>query len=134
MPDVTVSGGQIVLDAPASTVEAGLSYTHIVEPLPPGVLESGGAGRAVRLVEALFRIENTAALRLDTGRGLRDVALRRFGGEDILDGPPPLVSGDVRVRALGWQADGTLPLWRIEQTAPLPFTLLAVTTELKVND
>ncbi len=43
-------------------------------------------------------------------------------------------SGDISVRALGWQADGTKGLWRIEQDVPLAFTLLSVTTEIKVND
>jgi len=88
----------------------------------------------VRLVEAVFRIEETAALRLDVGRGLRDIPLRQFGIDVILDEAPPPVSRDVRVHALGWQNDTARPLWRIEHDMPLPFTLLSVTTELKVND
>lgn len=132
--DKTVSGGQVTIDTPAASVEIGLPYTHIIEPLPPGAVGDTGSGRAVRLVEAIFRIEDTAALRLDVGRGLKDVVLRQLGEDPVLGEPPPLVSGDIRVRALGWQADGTKPLWRIEQAAPLPFTLLSVTTELKVND
>jgi hypothetical protein len=88
----------------------------------------------VRLVEAVFRIEETAALRLDVGRGLRDIPLRQFGIDIILDEAPPPVSRDVRVHALGWQNDTSRPLWRIEHDMPLPFTLLSVTTELKVND
>ncbi|MCB1556562.1 MAG: hypothetical protein KDJ15_04525 [Alphaproteobacteria bacterium] len=132
--DKTVAAGAVVLDEAASSVEIGLAYTHIVEPLPPSAVDSGGAGRAVRLVEGVFRIEDTAALRLDVGRGAKDVSLRQLGEDDILDAPAPLTTGDIRVRGLGWQADGTDPLWRIEQSTPLPFTLLSVTTELKVND
>lgn len=105
----------------AVSVEIGLAYTHIIEPLPPSVVDNGGAGRAVRLVEGIFRLEDTAALRLDVGRGLKDVSLRQIGEEAILDAPAPLTSGDIRVHALGWQADGMRPLWRIEQDAPLPF-------------
>jgi hypothetical protein len=129
-----VADGTVTLDRPAHEIAVGLPYTHIIEPLPPSALEGGGAGRATRLVEAVFRLENTAALRLDVGRGLRDVALRRFDGAPMLDSPAPLVSGDVRVRAFGWQTRRDAPLWRIEQDMPLPFTLLAVATELKVND
>lgn len=129
-----VEDGYITLNQSAHSVQAGLPYTHIVEPLPPSTVGNGGSGRAVRLIEALFRVEETAALRLDVGRGLRDVALRRFDGMALLDAPPPLVSGDVRVRALGWQTETDKPLWRVEQSMPLPFTLLSVTTELKVND
>ncbi len=133
LSDETVVGGAVTLDKTASAVEIGLSYTHIIEPLPPAAVDSGGAGRATRLIEGIFRIEDTAAFRIDVGRGLKDVPLRDFGAA-LLDAPPPLVSKDLRIRALGWQADGSLPLWRIEQSLPLPFTLLSVTTELKVND
>ena len=130
----TVSGGVVTLDEAASAVEIGLPYTHIVEPLPPSDVGGAGGGRRIRLIEAIFRLQDTAALKLDVGRGLHDIALRQIGEDPILDAPLPLVSGDIRVRALGWQADGQKPLWRIEQSAPLPFTLLSVTTQLKVND
>lgn len=133
-PNKTVTSGGVTLDAAANSVEIGLPYTHICEPLPPSVLSNGGAGRAVRLVEAIFRIEDTAALRLDVGRGLQDVSLRDFDEDPILDEPQASVSRDLAVKAYGWQKDLTKPLWRIEQETPLPFTLLSVTTELKVND
>lgn len=132
--DKVVSGGSVTTDEPVTSVEIGLSYKHIIEPLPPITVGQAGAGRAVRLIEGIFRLKDTAALRLDVGRGLKDVALRQLGEDDVLDSPPPLVSEDIVVGALGWQPDGTSPLWRIEQETPLPFTLLAVTTELKVND
>ena len=53
---------------------------------------------------------------------------------NVGDGAPARVSGLRRLRSLGWARDRTQPLWRVEQSAPLPFTLLSVTTELKVND
>ncbi len=130
----TVIGGQITLAEPASTIEIGLPYTHIVEPLPPNEVGQVGSGRKLRLVEAIFRLKDTAALRLDVGRGAQDISLKQFGEDDILDGAAPIISGDVKVRSLGWQKDGTQPLWRIEQSAPLPFTLLSVSSEIKVND
>lgn len=130
----TVTSGAITLAEAASVVEIGLAYTHIVEPLPPSDLGASGSGRRTRMVEGIFRVQETQALILDVGRGLTDIALRQLGEEKILDEPPPMVSGDIRVRALGWQNDPTAPLWRIEQDVPLAFTLLSVTTELKVND
>lgn len=129
-----VLDGQITLDEPASLVTIGLPYTHIVEPLPPSSVAEGGAGRAVRLVEGVFRLHETSALRLDTGRGLRDIPLRQIGEEEDPGTPPPVVSEDIRIRAFGWHPGGSVPLWRIEQSMPLPFTLLAVITELKVNN
>ena len=132
--DKVVSSGGITLDTAANNVVIGLSYTHIVEPLPPSTISNGGAGRAVRLVDATFRVEDTAALRLDVGRGLTDIPLRDFDEGPILDEQQEEVSRDIRVKAFGWSKDITKPLWRIEQSVPLPFTLLSVTTELKVND
>lgn len=130
----TLVSGQVILTEAASKVEIGLSYTHIIEPLPPSELGNAGAGRRVRLVEGLFRLQDSQSLRLDIGRGLNDIALRQLGEGPILDEPPPKFSGDITVRALGWQNDRTKPLWRIEQDVPLAFTLLSVTTQLKVND
>ncbi|MBK9584403.1 MAG: hypothetical protein KA099_03045 [Alphaproteobacteria bacterium] len=134
LPAHIVTGGAVALAEPASTIEIGLPFTHIVEPLPPNEIGAVGAGRKVRLVRGIFRVKDTSALRLDTGQGLKDISLRQFGEEEILDEPTPLVSGDIKIRALGWQKDGTKPLWRIEQSAPLPFELLSVITELKVNE
>lgn len=132
--DKTVSAGAVTIDEAASAVEIGLSYTHIIEPLPPTVSGEGGFGLKLRLIEGIFRLTDTQALRLDVGRGLKDISLRQIGEDPILDAPPPKVSGDIRVRALGWQKSGEVPLWRIEQALPYAFTLLSVTTELKVND
>jgi len=129
-----VTDGSITLNAPASSVEIGLPFTHIIEPLPPSSLSSNGAGRATRLIEGVFRVENTAAMTLDIGRGLDDIPLRDFDEVPILDAPITPVSKDIIVKAFGWSKDQTQPLWRIEQDTPLPFTLLSVTTELKVND
>lgn len=131
--DVTVSSGSVTLDFDANAVQIGLPFTHKITPLPPSSVGAAGGGRSVRLVEAIYRVENTQALRLNVGRGYDDAIIRQFGS-DVLDDPAPSISGNVRVRAFGWQADGESPLWTIEQSTPLPFTLLSVTTELKVND
>lgn len=129
-----VTDGEIELDEAASVVQIGLPYTHIVEPLPPSIIAEGGAARAMRLVEVLFRLKDTAALTLDVGRGLKDIPLRQFGEDALLDAPMPLMSGDIRVRAFGWQYDLTKNLWRIEQSLPLPFQLLAVNVEVNINE
>ncbi len=132
--DKTVAGGAISIDDPARDVQIGLAYTHTIEPLPPSIIGEAGNARAVRLIEGVYRVRNTAALRLDVGRGLKDIPLRQFGEDEILDAPMPLVTGDIRVRAFGWESDLTKPLWRIEQDLPLPFCLLAVNIELNINN
>ena len=134
LPSQTVTSGQVTLSEAANKVQVGLPFTHIVEPLPPSAQSGVGSGRKIRLIEGLFRLQNTAAFRVDVGRGLKDVSLRDLSEGTPLDAPAPQVSGDITVRALGWQQDGTKPLWRIEQSTPLPFTLLSVTSEIKVND
>ncbi|MBY6260410.1 hypothetical protein EI613_00530 [Azospirillum sp. 412522] len=129
----TVQAGSVTLDPPARKIEIGLPYTHRVEPLPPNLLGQAAGADIVRLVAVTFRLEETAALRVDLGRGLQELPLHRLGPQPA-GGVPPRVSGDRRLRALGWRHDTDVPLWRIEQDAPLPFTLLSVTMELKVND
>jgi len=129
----TVTLGQITTDHTAIRLQAGLPFTHIIEPLPPANISEIGYSRAVRLVEATFRIKETTALTLDTGRGLKDISLRQLGEVSILDTPAPLVSGDIKVRAYGWKNDTSKPLWRIEQSLPLPFALLSVHTEVIAN-
>lgn len=132
-PDRVVNSGEITLDEAARKVQIGLSYTHIIEPLPPGNISSISDARTARMVEAVFRLKDTASLRLDTGRGLSDITLRQLGEDQILDAPPPLVTADIGVRSFGWHHDMSKPLWLIEQSLPFPFTLLAVSVQLKVN-
>ena len=130
----TVVDGIITLEEPATEVEIGLSYTHKVEPMPPAVFGDGSTVTKMRLLQTVFRLKDTKALRLDVGQGYKDISLRQIGEELILDAPPPSISGDIKIRALGWQKNFSEPLWRIEQSAPLPFTLLGVMTELKFNE
>jgi hypothetical protein len=136
LPPQTVAGGAILLEAPARAVEAGLPFAMAVEPLPPASLQPrlSNQGIPVRLVSANFRLLGTRALRIDTGRGFRDVPFKRFGPTGVLDTPPAAFTGDVSVRALGWQRGGVAPLWRLEQSAPLPCTILSVSTLIKAGD
>lgn len=133
VPDAVVTDGAIVLDESASTVQVGLGFTHIVEPLPPALPGDSAIASHLRPIAITFRVWDTASLRLDVGQGLEDVPFRRLSAEHRLDTPPPRFSGDKRVRVLGWRQGGVDPLWRIEQDIPMPFTLLSVLTELSVN-
>jgi len=132
--DVVVEGGAITLNAPANTIQSGLGYTHVIEPLPPGLqnVGSGSQGSKMRPVSFTFRFQRTGSFHLDTGRGFVEIPFKRFGNS-ILDCPASEFSGDKTVRAFGWRCDGTKPLWRIEQDTPLPFTLLSVAAEISIN-
>lgn len=128
-----VQDGALTLAQTASQVEIGLPFSHSIEPLPA---EFGGDGSAqagpLRLIRAVFRLQQTGALVVDCGQGLRPQSFSRFGA--ALDAAPPLFSGDRELRGLGWVRGLDRPLWRIEQETPQPFTLLSVTTDLKGAD
>ncbi|WP_300300933.1 hypothetical protein [Ferrovibrio sp.] len=129
-----VQNGAITLSRPARVVEIGLPYSHEIRPLPPelgnGAVTSQGG--PVRLVRAVFRLHAAKALAVDVGQGLRQLPFGRGG--DMLDTALPVRNGDIEVRGLGWVRGTDMPLWRIEQDAPLPCTLLSVITEIKGAD
>ncbi|MBP5856265.1 hypothetical protein KAJ83_04545 [Marivibrio halodurans] len=128
-----VTGGVLTLTEAVSAVEVGRPYTHEVAPLPVFVKEAGaGPGQAVRLVRALFRLEATQALHVDTGRGPVPVP---FARRDGLSGPvaPAPATVDKLVRAIGWTKGEGTPLWRVEQATPVPCTILSVMTEISAN-
>ena len=121
-----VTGGQLTVPQAAATVTAGLGYTHEVEALPLMSTTARGLTPDLpyRPVRLTFRLLQTAALTVDTGSGLRALSLA---------GTPPF-TGDIATRAYGWRRGTASPPWRVAQSAPLPCTVLSVTTEIKVND
>lgn len=135
LPRQSVSDGAVTLETPASEVTVGLPFAHEIEPLPPLATNAIGTdhGIKIRLIQATFRLLESHALTVDVGQGLHPVPFQSFG-DGLLDQPMTAFSGDKPVRALGWRASGMEPLWRIESDTPLPFTLLSVTMEIKVND
>jgi hypothetical protein len=130
----TVTGGQVVLDRPASELVIGLPYRHLIEPLPAtfGGARLGGQDPVYRPVRVSLRLFETQSLHIDTGNGLHDVPLHTIGGGPKDRSPDPF-TGDRALRALGWRRGAEQPPWRIEQDTPLPCALLSATTEVKVN-
>lgn len=129
-----VQDGAITLARAARAVEIGLPYSHEIRPLPPelgnGAVTSQGG--PARLVRAIFRLHASKAFSVDVGRGLQPQAFGRIG--DSFDAPLSAFSGDIEIRGLGWLRGTDQPLWRIEQAAPLPCTLLSAITEIKGAD
>lgn len=131
--DATVTDGGITLEYEASSIEAGLGFEHLIEPMPPVLSNvNSGMGTKVRPLSVTFRLLDTSALRLDVGRGYADVPFQSLGPA-LLDQPPPAFTGDKTVRALGWRTVGPEALWSIRQDTPLPFTLLSVATKIAAN-
>jgi hypothetical protein len=129
-----VTGGAVTLAQPARQLTVGLPFVHVIEPLP-AVLALGrtvGQAPVYRPVRITLRLFETQSLRIDTGDGLREVALHAVGGGPNDRDPSPF-TGDLSLRALGWRRGSQQPPWRIEQATPLPCALLSATTEVKVN-
>ncbi|MCB1884823.1 MAG: hypothetical protein KDG89_12645 [Geminicoccaceae bacterium] len=123
--DGVVEGGTLRLTRAATSLHVGLPFAHEVVPLPP-VFGSGQGGQngLYRPVRIVFRLLNSRKLRADTGEGLREMALPG-GGQPF--------TGDVGTRAIGWRRGLEQPPWRVSQDDALPFELLSVSLELKVN-
>ncbi|MFN8981955.1 MAG: hypothetical protein ACK5X9_05400 [Alphaproteobacteria bacterium] len=133
-PNVVVAGGAVTLTAPATQVAIGLPFTHEIEPLPADIITpNGSATGPSRLVAVTFRLLDTAAMNVDLGQGPQPITLRRFN-IDHFDAPPTPFTGDATLRGLGWRRNRIAPLWRITGDAPLPLSLLSVTTEIRMND
>jgi hypothetical protein len=134
-PAANVINGEIFLDEPARSLQVGLPFAHVIEPLPPHLPSgaNGVQGQKLRPIAITFRLHDTSALTLDIGNGLINVPLTRLGRQEFDRSPVPF-SGDKKFRTLGWQQDGANSVWRIQQDIPLPFKLLSVTTEISINE
>jgi hypothetical protein len=129
-----VLNGAITIEPAVGSVQAGLPFVHVVEPMPPETVSANGARTGpLRLVAVTFRLLETGALSVDLGQGARPVPFRRLD-TPMLDAAPPAFTGDVTLHGLGWRRASIAPLWRIESDTPLPFTLLSVTTETRTTD
>ncbi len=91
-PERSVALGSITLTAEAKSVAFGLGFTHVVEPLPETMpaAPGGGLGRRVRPVALTFRFLETAALHIDTGRGITDYPFPRRGSRSAGSPGDPL--------------------------------------------
>lgn len=142
--DLLVSGGTVTLPANVglvSSVQIGVPFTHEIYALPPAANDGSRphGGNAVRLVSLTLHLAQSGQLCVDTGRGLRDVALPVSDGETQTETETDgLYSGDITLRSLGWRrgSGGTIKsgLWRIAGDFPRPFLLLGAASEMGVND
>jgi len=125
----SVTAGEITLSVPATDIAVGLPYSHVVEPLPPATNSTSGRTQEplYRPIRLALRILATSSLRIDTGGGPRDLLFPNASATTPF-------TGDQNLRALGWRRGANEAPWRIEQSTPLPFTLLSATTEIKVNN
>ncbi|BCD83596.1 hypothetical protein PSm6_00030 [Pseudomonas solani] len=129
MEQKVVASNQITLPRAAEVVQIGLHYKTTIKTLTPEIAGSTGTaqGNSMRTGEVTLRFLETIGCKVNG----QTVAFRNMG-EDVLDQPPELYTGDHRIENLGW-ARGTSQIL-IEQDQPLPFQLLSVIKKFTFND
>jgi hypothetical protein len=136
LPDMTVRGHEVSLARAATSVQAGLSYSHVVEPLPLVVTGLSGGRLMVsktRPAVITFRLLDTRALYVDLGRGVVETPLTPFTIVNF-DTISEAFTGDMELRSLGWRDNMKAPTWRIVQSAPVKFNLLSVSLKVITTD
>ncbi len=135
LPDETITTDYLTTPFACKNIEVGLGFTHEIVPLPP-VSNDMNAGplKAVRLIEARFRVVRTASVEVDVGNGIQEIMVPKFTGDFQLDKSQTPQTTDVSVHALGWVRDSMTPLWRIASDKPKPSKIVSVTTKMKVSE
>ena len=129
-----VAAGSITLPTPASQIVVGLPYTSQLQTMPLDVPAQGGTvqGKRKKVPAAMVRVWNTRGLQVgrDFGSTLRTIKERTpstYGGMPI-----PLTSGDERIVLDGpYDVPGQIC---IQQSNPLPATVLAIIPEIAIGD
>ncbi len=128
---VDVSSGSIQLDTAASVVHVGLPYTSRIKPMRLDVNPTTGVsqGQKKRITEIYARLLNSLGLMVGDGETMDEVTFRSAG--DPMDDSPPLFTGDKEISFDGgYDYAGDIV---IEQTQPLPMTVLGITAKYEVT-
>jgi len=127
MPSQVVASGQITLPRNANAVEIGLHYTSSMTDLPPEIPTAVGTaqGQAISVNKAIVRLHESVGCTING----KIIPFRKFGS-GVLDEAVAPFSGDKEAPLLGWEGKGVVT---IEQTQPLPLTVLAIVKEVTVN-
>lgn len=126
-PPQVVDGGSVTLDAAASVVQVGLSYTADFQTMPLSLEMAGfGQGQNKNVTEVHLRVHQAGGTK--TGPSfdkLTEYAQRTM--DDDYGTAPALVTGMISVRTgPSWQQDGSIC---VRQSDPLPITIESLTLE-----
>ncbi|MBR9970810.1 hypothetical protein [Magnetospirillum sulfuroxidans] len=124
----TVTDGAIILPDPASKIEAGLRFAWEVKTMPAEAQLADGTlvGAKSRVWKAVVQVLETGALAING----RLIEHRRMGVSQ-LDAAPPLFTGEIQVRQLGW---GSRQPIRISGDDLVPASILSVTIFLSATE
>ncbi|MCA3369603.1 MAG: hypothetical protein INF89_08890 [Roseomonas sp.] len=126
------SDGAVTLPRNANAAEIGLGFETRTKTLPVEPRDQSGplTGRRARITEITARVKDSGIFEI---RG-QPVILRQVGAAPAapLDTPPPIFSGDIKLRGLlGHRRQQDIEL---SQTIPAPLELLALAYTVKVDE
>lgn len=134
MGSFTVTGGQITLPRTAKRSLVGLHFKSNLTMLTPEAGSGAGSsqGNSMSAREITMRFLNTVGASVVDAEGRnQDVPWRNFGSM-VLNQPPPVFTGEVRIEAMGWER-GRCEI-SIVQDVPLPMHLLSVVRKMSISD
>lgn len=126
-PRVVTGGAISGLYPPVSSADVGLPYVSKLEDLRPALGDQQGTLYARPIGPA----QTTVTLLESLGLTLNGDVVPFRRATDPLDVAPPIFTGEKDVHILGWDRDAKVV---IEQTQPLPCTVLAITRTLEIGD
>ena len=127
---LTVSGGQIALPHPASTITVGLPYSADLQTLDLEISAPTIQGRRKKITAVTVRLENSRGLKI--GYNSTNLAEIKERTNQNYGQPIPLTTGDEHiVIPQDWNAQGDL--W-VRQDNPLPATVLAIIPESNLGN
>jgi len=128
-PNLTVTDGEIELQAAAQIVVVGLPYTSIIEPMPQFFEMAGGssAGRRMQISQISLRLYKSLGFEVAATKDAPENKWKPYyfrSVSDNVEDPVPLQSDRFKLETgVGWQQSGTIA---IRQTQPLPLTILSL--------
>lgn len=131
-PDQAVAScGTVTISPAASKIEVGLGYTSTVTSMRPEITVGGGSSmfKKMRFAEVQVKLFETLGMTIHTD--LTSGTLIPFRkSSDLFGEPSPLFTGDKLVTHMAWDC----AVVTVQQTQPLPSTILAIGGTLDVGD
>ena len=130
-PKQIVTNGQVTISLPSTfpskTIKVGLGFVSTLKTLniEAGAQAGTAQGREKRYNEIIVRLHESVGVTINNDQ------LPFRSSADEMGQPIPQFTGDKRVSNLGWDKEGQIT---IQQTQPLPLTVLAITGTLVNSD
>ncbi len=119
-----VQNGMISLDTPAAIVHVGLPFTSVLQTMPLAAIGHDGISECStkRVSGLLLRLYKTLGFSVGSSEHIEKQSFR--SSSDPMNAPPALFTGDKKVSFCAqWERLADI---RIEQTQPLPLTILGI--------